>query len=343
MNKRGTLMLLEQIIKLIVAVIVITLIIYAGVVLFRSYFGSQEELQAKGTLDDIIITLSETGEAETSELFIMAPSGWSIVAFDASHNKNADFYKPSIRQPNIVCLCKKKCKSEFCRVIDMPLKQEDKLANIKIRIMKLWINNQNTYYKIIKASDAKIQDSLSEENRLKGSLYTASSTELDKWLQEKESLLAGINECIIDASEQTGIPSQIILGIAIHESNWGKSNLAMECNNLYGIKQQGPEGICKMSTQEQEGDKFITIKAKFAKYKTQCQSVYHFVETISKSSYYVEAMEHTDDIEKMIYAIHGCSGPYAGQNCIYATDLEWANKVLEIIDEIEESEESKNV
>ena len=150
-NKRGML-LLKQIIEIIIAVIAVGIIIYAGAVLFRTYFGKQEDMQAQGTLDRIVQKLNnlETGEIEPHTL--LATSGWYIVAFDAQHNFNENekrFEKPlNLIQQNILCICKGKCGSKFCQAINLPLKQEGELANIKVRIIKLWLSNQETHYEV---------------------------------------------------------------------------------------------------------------------------------------------------------------------------------------------------
>ena len=47
---------------------------------------------------------------------------------------------------------------------------------------------------------------------------------------EKHKLLA------ISEMERTGIPASIKLAQAILESSWGKSDLAKEANNYFGIK-----------------------------------------------------------------------------------------------------------
>ncbi len=150
-NKRG-LLLLKQIIEIIIAVLAVFIIIYAGTVLFRTYFGKQGDLQAQGTLDKIIQKLNSLEEGETASYTLLAPSGWYIVAFDAQHNFNENdkkFEKPgAMFQQNVLCICKKECKSKFCRAAALPLKQENKLANIKIRIIDLWLSNQKTFYSV---------------------------------------------------------------------------------------------------------------------------------------------------------------------------------------------------
>lgn len=162
-NKRG-LLLLKQIIELIIAVLAIVLIIYAGTVLFRSYFGNQREMQAKGTLEEITKVIDTTKIGETESYGLSAPSGWYLVSFDANHNLNKKFQKPSF-QDNLICVCRKKCTSELCLSIKKPLKQKDQLVNLKIEILDLWITNKKDYYEISKINPTIEAKKLSEKEK----------------------------------------------------------------------------------------------------------------------------------------------------------------------------------
>ncbi len=177
-NKRG-LLLLKQIIELIIAVIVILILIYMSVVLFRTYFGRQEDLQAQGTLDRIVQKLESLEEAETNSYTLLSPAGWHIVAFDAEHNFNGKFEKPgSMFQQNILCLCEKKCDTKFCRAISLPLKQQDKLVNIEIKIVDIWLSHKIDYYEVTKIEPSVIAKELSgKEQTETGFAYDKMSTE----------------------------------------------------------------------------------------------------------------------------------------------------------------------
>lgn len=217
----------------------------------------------------------------------------------------------------------------------MPLMQGSELANIPIKISDVWLTNLKDYYNISKLQPTEIIN-LSEEEELTSLAYSPSNTKLDLWLKEKNSPLAGLGQCIIDTSTKTQVPKEIMVAVAIHESGWGTSGLAQQCKNLYSIKGIGSQGSCEMLTEENLNGQKIQIKASFAKYNSFCESISHFGKLISTSSYYKEAMKYTKDPIQMVYAIHGCSGPYTGKPCIYATDPEWADKVIAIMNQIKE-------
>lgn len=52
---------------------------------------------------------------------------------------------------------------------------------------------------------------------------------------EDYSKLRGVGQSLIDAQDKYGVNPVLALGVAINESNWGKSSIAQEKNNLFGI------------------------------------------------------------------------------------------------------------
>ena len=85
-----------------------------------------------------------------------------------------------------------------------------------------------------------------------------------------------INQLVPHAKElQTGygiLPS-IILGQAILESNWGKSTLASEYHNLFGIKAYGDQKKVNLQTQEYVNEEWVTIQGDFRVYDSWEQSM----------------------------------------------------------------------
>lgn len=163
-NKKGDEWGLKQILEIILAIMIIIILIFAAQRLFATYFGKQKEMQAKGTLDRLTQILNNLTEAESKNYFLYAPIGWHIVAFDAQHNKNKDYIKPSkYFQQNILCICEKKeCK--ICQTIKLPLKKDNELAIIQIQISEIWLTNMKEYYNVSKIKPT-IPISLTEEEK----------------------------------------------------------------------------------------------------------------------------------------------------------------------------------
>ena len=70
-----------------------------------------------------------------------------------------------------------------------------------------------------------------------------------------------------------GILPSIILGQAILESNWGKSTLASEYHNLFGIKAYGDQKKVNLETKEYVNEEWITIQGDFRVYDSWEQSM----------------------------------------------------------------------
>ena len=185
--------------------------------------------------------------------------------------------------------------------------------------------------------------------------YTPSNTEIDIYLKNINSPLTGIGQCIIDAEKRTKVPSFVILSVAIHESNYGRSGLASsfcpvgknppnkKSYNLFGYKGKGTAGGCEWKTWEclsenqkkdfdiiechskceNEKDK-CSVWAEFRSYNNQCESINDFADLISKSSRYKEAMQYAVNPGLMVDKIREAG---------YATDPNWArgvNKLMRI-------------
>lgn len=68
---------------------------------------------------------------------------------------------------------------------------------------------------------------------------------------------------------RTGMKMEVMMAQAILESGWGRSKLAKEHNNFFGIKEyrKGKKGA-KLATNEYVKGKKVRVKAKFRKYNS---------------------------------------------------------------------------
>ncbi|MFJ7917668.1 MULTISPECIES: glycoside hydrolase family 73 protein [unclassified Lysinibacillus] len=85
--------------------------------------------------------------------------------------------------------------------------------------------------------------------------------------RENQHFIDEIAPIAVKLNQQTGgvLPS-IIIAQAILESNYGKSELAVKANNLFGIKGSYKGKSVKMPTIEYENNKSYTIEAEFRAY-----------------------------------------------------------------------------
>ncbi|MFW7360327.1 glycoside hydrolase family 73 protein [Vagococcus fluvialis] len=125
-----------------------------------------------------------------------------------------------------------------------------------------------------------------------------------------------------------GILPSIILGQAILESDWGKSELSAKYNNLFGIKSFNPhDESVKLTTKEYKDGQWIEIKANFKVYASwsDCMKDHTmlFVNGVDWDPYLYQGVLLASDYQTAAKALQA-SG--------YATDPVYANKVIEVIE-----------
>lgn len=122
--------------------------------------------------------------------------------------------------------------------------------------------------------------------------------------------------------KQTQLFASITIAQAILESDWGRSDLAVEANNLFGIKGAFNEKSSVMPTDEFINGERITIDDSFKKYETIQESMSDHMEFL-KGSTYAEIKISKNYREAAV----------ALQKGGYATDPEYAEKLIQIIEE----------
>jgi flagellum-specific peptidoglycan hydrolase FlgJ len=135
----------------------------------------------------------------------------------------------------------------------------------------------------------------------------------------------------VELNQATTIPIPIILAIAGLESNWGTSDLAMNANNHFGIKVKNhwEEAYCK-DTQEYWGYFGGTAQQCFRKYKLIRESYNDFGVFLTQKWPYRQLLQY----ESWDYP----SWAYGLQQCNYATDPFYAQKLVRIIEEYQLNE-----
>src|SRR6202000_420706 len=90
--------------------------------------------------------------------------------------------------------------------------------------------------------------------------------------------------------QRYGVPAAVTIAQAIEESAWGRSGLAAQYHNLFGIKGTGPAGSVSLPTSEYEGGQWVTIDAQFRVYHNDAESIADHAELLATSGYYTRAM-----------------------------------------------------
>lgn len=133
----------------------------------------------------------------------------------------------------------------------------------------------------------------------------------------------------IDKTDKRIFPS-VSLAQAILESNWGKSDLAINGRNLFGIKAKDWSGaVYNKNTKEQDKNgKETTIKADFRKYNSWEESV------IDHDNFFVTPKWREDYYSKVLKAKTWREQCEALKGT-YATDISYHTKLIKIIEDYE--------
>lgn len=126
-----------------------------------------------------------------------------------------------------------------------------------------------------------------------------------------------------DARIKTGIPASVILAQAALETGWGKETCGT-ARNLFGIKGTGNAGSVEVMTHEFYDGERVTVKKKFAAYKTWQDSIEAHSRLLTQNKRYASCFEHKDDPEEFAREL---------QKCGYATSPTYAQKLIALINQ----------
>jgi flagellum-specific peptidoglycan hydrolase FlgJ len=129
-----------------------------------------------------------------------------------------------------------------------------------------------------------------------------------------------------ESQRQTGVPASVTLAQAILESDWGRSRLSREANNLFGIKalrSPGSAGVYEINTWEVYAGRNVTVLGAFKAYLSLADSIADHGRWFHDNSRYHPALEVRDDPRAFAHAISAAG---------YATDPAYAPKLIGLMD-----------
>ena len=129
-----------------------------------------------------------------------------------------------------------------------------------------------------------------------------------------------------ESQRKTGVPASVTLAQAILESDWGRSKLTREANNLFGIKAlrgPGSAGVYEIETWEVHDGEDVTVLAAFKAYTALADSIVDHGFWFHDNRRYRQALEVRDDPRAFAYAINEAG---------YATDPAYAPKLIGLMD-----------
>jgi mannosyl-glycoprotein endo-beta-N-acetylglucosaminidase len=126
--------------------------------------------------------------------------------------------------------------------------------------------------------------------------------------------------------KSTGVPASVTVAQAILESDWGRSRLTRQGNNLFGIKAlsgAGPDGVVTLATWEHLSSGDVLVQAPFKAYFTLEQSIDDHGKFFTSNKRYADALAVARDPRAFARAI---------QDDGYATDPAYASKLIGLMD-----------
>jgi hypothetical protein len=127
--------------------------------------------------------------------------------------------------------------------------------------------------------------------------------------------------------QATGVPASVTVAQAILESDWGRSRLSRQGNNLFGIKAlgsvTGPAGVVTLATWEHTDGGDVIVQAPFKAYFTLQQSIDDHGSFFTRNRRYSAALAVSTDARAFARAI---------QDAGYATDPSYASKLIGLMD-----------
>ncbi|MDO4903297.1 MAG: glycoside hydrolase family 73 protein [Limosilactobacillus sp.] len=120
--------------------------------------------------------------------------------------------------------------------------------------------------------------------------------------------------------------ASITIAQAILESQWGNSQLASQYHNLFGIKGDDPETSRVLATKEYINGQWIVIKGRFRVYDSWSDSIKDHTQLMLNGT-----DTNNDNYQNVIQAKNYRQAAYALQESGYATDPNYAKKLITVI------------
>lgn len=135
-----------------------------------------------------------------------------------------------------------------------------------------------------------------------------------------------VKDSAIQGQREYGVLASLTLAQAILESNWGKSSLSKNANNIFGIKadKYWKGAYMEFPTKEYLNGKWVTVNAKFRRYSSIDESIQDHTIFLTKPRY--KNVIGQTDYKKATYEIWKAG---------YATDPNYPNKLNDIIERYE--------
>jgi len=139
--------------------------------------------------------------------------------------------------------------------------------------------------------------------------------------RDQQAFISLVAPGALAAQQRYGVPAAVTIAQAIEESAWGRSSLAAQYHNLFGIKGTGPAGTVTLPTTEYSGGHWVTVDAQFRVYHNDAESIADHAELLATSGYYTRAMADRSVPDAFANDLTG----------VYATDPEYGGNLIALM------------
>ncbi len=139
--------------------------------------------------------------------------------------------------------------------------------------------------------------------------------------RDQQAFISLVAPGALAAQQRYGVPAAVTIAQAIEESAWGRSSLAAQHHNLFGIKGTGPAGSVSLPTAEYIGGHWVTVDAQFRVYHNDAESIADHAELLATSGYYTRAMADRSVPDAFANDLTG----------VYATDPEYGANLIALM------------
>jgi hypothetical protein len=105
------------------------------------------------------------------------------------------------------------------------------------------------------------------------------------------SFLVGLLPSVLQTAREYRVPPSITLAQAILESGWGRSGLARDANNLFGVKAGGSDRKVRFNTREHRRGRLRATRRSFRTYDSVDEAIEHHARILGEDRRYAHARE----------------------------------------------------
>jgi flagellum-specific peptidoglycan hydrolase FlgJ len=152
---------------------------------------------------------------------------------------------------------------------------------------------------------------------------TAHTAPIGDLPRSSSSFINAIARGAVEGQQRYGVPASVTIAQAILESGWGRSTLAAQDHNLFGVKGSGPAGSALHRTREYVHGRYVTVRAAFRRYHNAAESMLDHARLLATHSAYRAAMSVRDDARAFAHRLQG----------VYATSPTYAKSLIDIMND----------